>query len=220
MDSIMSEYGFIGGLYGLFIPKTMLEQSNFTADTKQEVSIKLESEDIIISTDIDSSEKPRHIDEFGRVFLPSKLCKEAGMNESSPIIISLSDSDTIRVTTLGKKVSNDSIAETSQEPQKGEDCTLKLRGKNDRAIEESEEAEENDKRKAHREYIGENLCNHRKQKNLSLEEMSGFLDITPGLLGLVEKGRRMFSIYKLCQCAEIFGTTVDELVRYKENPLK
>ncbi|MDR1689962.1 MAG: helix-turn-helix domain-containing protein [Clostridiales bacterium] len=70
--------------------------------------------------------------------------------------------------------------------------------------------------------IGENIRFERQQRNMSLEDLAEILGITPGFLGLVERGHRGTDISKLAQIAKVFGVTIDHLtlVRKKNEAKK
>lgn len=59
--------------------------------------------------------------------------------------------------------------------------------------------------------IGENIRYERQQRNMSLEDLAEILGITPGFLGLVERGHRGTDISKLAQIAKVFGLSIDAL---------
>ncbi len=61
--------------------------------------------------------------------------------------------------------------------------------------------------------IGANMRYERMLRNLTLEELSYFLDMTPGTLGLIERGKRGTSIKNICNIADFFSLSVDDLVK-------
>lgn len=64
--------------------------------------------------------------------------------------------------------------------------------------------------------IGENLKTLRMSKNFSLEELAEKLtEITPGLLGLIELGRRGIKTFCLLELCDIFGCTPNDILGYK-----
>ena len=61
--------------------------------------------------------------------------------------------------------------------------------------------------------IGANMRYERMLRNLTLEELSYFLDMTPSTLGLIERGKRGTSIKNICNIADFFSISVDDLVK-------
>lgn len=63
-----------------------------------------------------------------------------------------------------------------------------------------------------KEAIGKNISERRCSLNLSLEELAEKMKTSPGYVGLVEKGRRSFTVLQMITLSEIFGVSLDELV--------
>ena len=61
--------------------------------------------------------------------------------------------------------------------------------------------------------IGANIRYERLLRNFTLEDLSYFLDISPSALGLIERGNRGTTIKNLCNIADFFSITVDELIK-------
>lgn len=59
--------------------------------------------------------------------------------------------------------------------------------------------------------IGENIRYIRQQRNMSLEDLAEIINVTPGFLGLVERGQRGTDISKLADIAKSFDVTLDYL---------
>ncbi len=61
--------------------------------------------------------------------------------------------------------------------------------------------------------IGNNIRHERNKRELTIEELSEYLDITPGFLGLIERGDRGTNVANLCRISEFFSITLDDLIR-------
>jgi len=59
--------------------------------------------------------------------------------------------------------------------------------------------------------IGKNIRRQREIRKLSTEEFAELLDLTPGFMGLVERGQRGATPINLYKMSEIFDTSIDEL---------
>lgn len=59
--------------------------------------------------------------------------------------------------------------------------------------------------------IGENIRNRRMAINMPLEELAKLLELTPGFLGLVERGHRGISTKILLKIVNVLNITMDEL---------
>jgi transcriptional regulator with XRE-family HTH domain len=62
-----------------------------------------------------------------------------------------------------------------------------------------------------RKSIGENIRIERLQRNMSIDELAELLDLTPGFVGLIERGRRGATAYNIHRISEIFNLSVDKL---------
>lgn len=60
--------------------------------------------------------------------------------------------------------------------------------------------------------IGKSIRERRLSLNLSLEEIAEKMNTSPGYVGLVEAGRRSFSVVQMITLTNILGVTLDELV--------
>ncbi|MCG9966980.1 helix-turn-helix transcriptional regulator [Pelotomaculum terephthalicicum JT] len=60
---------------------------------------------------------------------------------------------------------------------------------------------------------GKNIRRYRKEKDLTLEQLSHSLGITGSYLGYLERGQRNTSLLTLAKIAEILGVTPDILLR-------
>ena len=59
--------------------------------------------------------------------------------------------------------------------------------------------------------IGENVRNERVSRDISLDELAELLELTPGFMGLIERGRRGTTSSTLFKLADVFGIPIDEL---------
>ncbi len=57
--------------------------------------------------------------------------------------------------------------------------------------------------------IGENIRIARIKKDMSIDELSELLDLTPGFVGLIERGQRGATAYTLHKLSEIFQIKID-----------
>lgn len=64
--------------------------------------------------------------------------------------------------------------------------------------------------------LGKNIRTLRKKRNLSIDELSQLIGISPSFLGLIERGQRGLSIDNLCRICNMFNIQLDELI-YGEN---
>ena len=62
-----------------------------------------------------------------------------------------------------------------------------------------------------RKFLGANIKRQRLMRKLSLDEFAELLSITPGFIGLVERGQRGVTSHNLLKIAEIFGISIDSL---------
>jgi len=60
-----------------------------------------------------------------------------------------------------------------------------------------------------RSMVGVNIRNERHNHSLSIEELSELLDITPGFLGLIERGERGATPHNLLKLANVFDSPID-----------
>lgn len=67
-------------------------------------------------------------------------------------------------------------------------------------------------RAALKEVLGENIRFHRKLMDMTLAELAEVLNITPGYLGLVERGKRTLYIEKLKYISEVLGVSINSLL--------
>lgn len=58
--------------------------------------------------------------------------------------------------------------------------------------------------------IGRNIRNKRLEQHMSVDELSSMLDITPGYLGLIERGRRGVTAYNFHRLSVIFEIGINE----------
>lgn len=61
--------------------------------------------------------------------------------------------------------------------------------------------------------IGNNIRNARNERNMSIDELAEVLEITPGFVGLIERGDRGATSYTIFKLAETFGTSPDAFYR-------
>lgn len=62
-----------------------------------------------------------------------------------------------------------------------------------------------------RQVIGDNLRQLREQRNSSLEEIADEIDVTPGFLGLVERGKRGTQWINLLTLANLYEVEIGDL---------
>ncbi len=60
--------------------------------------------------------------------------------------------------------------------------------------------------------IGSNIRYERQLRNMTIEDFAEFIGVTPGFLGLIERGQRGTTIKNLCKIADFFSLTVDALL--------
>lgn len=65
--------------------------------------------------------------------------------------------------------------------------------------------------------IGENIRLERTARNLSIEELSEMLDITPGFVGLIERGHRGTTPNTLYRISDVFSLSIDSLFQPRES---
>ena len=61
--------------------------------------------------------------------------------------------------------------------------------------------------------IGENVRNERIARDISIDELSEMLDLTPGFVGLIERGQRGTTSSTLYRLSEVFDMPIDALFR-------
>ena len=59
--------------------------------------------------------------------------------------------------------------------------------------------------------IGENIRSERQARNMSIDELAELLELTPGFVGLIERGRRGATAYTLYKLSDIFAIPVDSI---------
>jgi len=57
--------------------------------------------------------------------------------------------------------------------------------------------------------VGENIRRERVSRDITIEELSEILKITPGFIGLIERGQRGIAPATLFKLSEIFGISID-----------
>jgi transcriptional regulator with XRE-family HTH domain len=62
-----------------------------------------------------------------------------------------------------------------------------------------------------RKLVGNNIRNERTASNMTLYEFSERLGLTPGFVGLIERGKRGATAYDLYKISEVFKISVDDL---------
>ena len=65
--------------------------------------------------------------------------------------------------------------------------------------------------------MGENIRKERASRNISVDQLAKLLDITPGFMGLIERGQRGANPSTLLKLSEIFETTVDTFFYGRED---
>lgn len=61
--------------------------------------------------------------------------------------------------------------------------------------------------------MGKRIREERIKRNLTIEQLSELIDLSPSFLGLVERGARGLSIEKLITVAEVFDISIDSLLK-------
>ena len=62
--------------------------------------------------------------------------------------------------------------------------------------------------------IGSNIRLKRKQKGMTIDELAEKIGMAPGFLGLIERGQRGTSMSNLVKISDLFGITMEQLIRY------
>ena len=62
--------------------------------------------------------------------------------------------------------------------------------------------------------IGSNIRLKRKQKGMTIDELAEEVGMSPGYLGLLERGQRGTSMSNLVKISDLFGITMEQLIRY------
>ena len=63
-----------------------------------------------------------------------------------------------------------------------------------------------------RKIIGENIRNQRKLRNLSTDELAELMGLSPGFIGLIERGERGATTHNIMKLSEIFNVPVDTFI--------
>ena len=66
--------------------------------------------------------------------------------------------------------------------------------------------------------IGNNIRSQRLARNISIAKLAGLIGITHGYLGMIERGRRGFTLLKLLYFADVFDVPIDTFFRSPKNP--
>jgi len=75
--------------------------------------------------------------------------------------------------------------------------------------------------------VGQRVRDLRMEYNLTIEKLSDILDITPGFLGLIERGERGVTIPRLVELSKIFHVSQEYLttgcgevpIKFTDNPM-
>ena len=67
--------------------------------------------------------------------------------------------------------------------------------------------------------IGDNIRNQRISRNISIDELSELLGLTPGFVGLIERGQRGATPSTLYKLSGIFGMTIDDFFNENDGSL-
>lgn len=65
--------------------------------------------------------------------------------------------------------------------------------------------------------MGKRIREERTKRNLTIEQLSELIDLSPSFLGLVERGARGLSIEKLITVAEVFDISIDSLLKSNDS---
>lgn len=69
-----------------------------------------------------------------------------------------------------------------------------------------------------RKTVGENIRKHRVANHLTLDTLAKFIDISPGFLGLIERGKRGLSFKNLFKLSEVLNVPVEMF--FSEGPME
>ena len=61
--------------------------------------------------------------------------------------------------------------------------------------------------------LGSRIKEERIKKGFTIEKLAEIMELTPSFLGLIERGKRCLSVENLYKISEIFGITIDSLVK-------
>jgi len=64
--------------------------------------------------------------------------------------------------------------------------------------------------------VGKNIRTQRLARGLSIDELAKLLDLTPGYMGLIERGERGTNAFLLLQLSKIFEVSVDTLLNKED----
>ncbi|MCL2421702.1 MAG: helix-turn-helix domain-containing protein [Defluviitaleaceae bacterium] len=64
--------------------------------------------------------------------------------------------------------------------------------------------------------IGENIRNERISRNISIDELAEMIGLTPGFVGLIERGQRGTTSNTLLKLSDVFSISIDSLFYLKE----
>ena len=65
--------------------------------------------------------------------------------------------------------------------------------------------------------IGENIRSERMARNFSIDELAELLELTPGFVGLIERGQRGTTPSTLFKLADVFGMSIDALFYHNQD---
>jgi len=68
--------------------------------------------------------------------------------------------------------------------------------------------------------MGENIRNERMARNMSIDELAEILELTPGFVGLIERGQRGATPNTLLKLSDIFGMSIDSMFAMGNESLK
>jgi len=68
-----------------------------------------------------------------------------------------------------------------------------------------------------RKIIGENVRRERILRDISMDEFAEMLTLTPGFIGLIERGQRGTTSSTLYKIADIFGASIDSFFEIRED---
>ena len=69
-----------------------------------------------------------------------------------------------------------------------------------------------DKNKLHLNEVGNRIRTERIKNNLTIEQLSELINVSPSYMGLVERGARGLSLENLIKLADIFRTSTDYIL--------
>ncbi|MCD8157647.1 MAG: helix-turn-helix domain-containing protein [Clostridiales bacterium] len=67
--------------------------------------------------------------------------------------------------------------------------------------------------------IGMNIRYERQLRNLTIDEFAKMIDMAPGFLGLIKRGKRGTTLKNLCKIADFFSISLDAMLNRDVNSI-